>query len=536
MELHKQRNSFVPVNRLPAELLIDIWKPILTPGIRYYKQLRRLRLVSTHWRNVIDQAACFWRVVSCCDTPKELEMAVSKSRGLSMDVYFGCRKAVGAGHDTHDHTEFSKVIQVARSPLIPRRSMTIKPFEKDWPSLETVLEAPAPHMEVLEVVADRSYRVGVDLFAGVAPRLEHVRLVGCSVPWTPGALSQLRSLRLSQIYDDPPSVQQLLDILSVSPEMELVSVEGAFSHDVPEAPMPSRSILPSLHFLKLHKCDSETLQHLLGHIVAPHLESLSVEVPMVYMEDSPSLISTLGPWLHDHAQRHPSPSLSLSLTSFTMSFQYGAEYPVSITFDGNLHATQCAQIAALLLNAMPPIAVSSISSLTLEVYHMPPITIVHPLLNSMTHLTLRNGDLTPEYSDYPVHRIVSRLSSRFSRDQGGSTAPPVWLFPRMNELTVKLGESTPDSDVLALIENRAGFPGHEEEAEPEYPARLEKLVLESGKITEETRRRILELGVDIKMSAAVTIIPVSRASLFMTCPSKSCSHLHIPGFAGKHRG
>lgn len=504
-DLRERKNRIARVHHLPPELLIDIWTRNLTPGSRYYTDLRQIRLVSARWKDVANEAAGLWTTACCSDKPAELEMAVKRSCGLPMDVVFPCREAVGSKGRTHSHTRVFEILGIPSSRVVPWRSLDMKPFIMDWNTFQPTFLKPAPHLERISLTISKGAReliqVEGDLFAGDAPRLQHVQLSGCSVEWSSPVLSQLKSLSLSYIPLLLISTQTLLRIIAESPQLETLYLATRFVlgelTDAPPESGDNRVICRSLRSLTLNKINVTVSIWLLNQIDAPSLSSFHLEEHAAILSRHDLLIGALEKWLVSHVQRYHEPTLRLKINGYEVEMEYGR---FDVTLNADEDVISMAPLAAKLLSKLPSSTLARITCLNLDVSDFPEncFHAIHPYVYTITELSLQ--------STYNTNAIT--ILSRSHNSIPGDTViqiPPVWWMPRMTTFRTGWRTQGPIPNVLAVVQNRATREPLEGEVQAPYPDRLQRLVIERGKIPQTMLDTIRELGVTVDLFPRVTV-------------------------------
>lgn len=106
----RRRNSVLPISQLPTELMMVILKESLTTGIKYYLDLRTLRLVSKR-SDIIWDCPLFWTTVLCDSPLTATALALERSQGLPLDIKFLCREIeVQYPKARHHHEAFVELV------------------------------------------------------------------------------------------------------------------------------------------------------------------------------------------------------------------------------------------------------------------------------------------------------------------------------------------------------------------------------------------------------------------------------------------
>lgn len=502
--LRERKNRVAPAHHLPPELLIDIWKRNLTPGSRYYADLRQIRLVSTRWKDVVKSAASLWTVACCSDKPPEMEMAVRQSCGLPMNVIFSCREGPGSTGGTHDHTRMFDILDIPNSQVVPWSTLDMTPFVRDWHTFRPMFVKPAPHLVSLSLTMGKGARelvqVEEQLFAGDAPRLQHVQLSGCSVLWSSSVLSQLKSLSLSYLPLLPLHLRQLLRIMTESPQLETLSLSTRCTLGDMATPAENNNIhVPchSLRSLTLNRISPAVSVWLLNHVDAPSLSTFHVEEHASTLDEHDLTINALERWIVSHVQRFPTHKMKLKIVDYNVEMEYGL---FSVTLTADVDVLSMAPLAAKLLAKIPASTFAAITCLSLNVSDFPEncFHAIHPYLHSVTELSLRSA-----YDTYAI-TVLSRSHTSIPGEPE-IQIPRVWWMSRMTTLRAGWRTNGATPNVLAVVENRAKREPLEGDDQPPFPDKLQKLVIERGRIPQAMLDRIRELGVTVEVFPRVTI-------------------------------
>ena len=126
-----------------------------------------------------------------------------------------------------------------------------------------MLNTPAPHLELLELSWDGAesrelcITLPSDLFAHQAPKLRHVTLADCTVPWNSPLFRDLTHLDICIPTVKPaapsdllsiPTLKRLLDILEAMPSLQVLALENCLPRPEPTA---SSRVVPLRHISKL---------------------------------------------------------------------------------------------------------------------------------------------------------------------------------------------------------------------------------------------------------------------------------------------
>ncbi|KAG8929591.1 hypothetical protein FRC01_004085 [Tulasnella sp. 417] len=280
--LSTHRNSLLPVDRLPPELLCYVIEASLdhfdaAPETGTTRRLLALASVSRRWKAVLDQSPSVWGWI---DTLKDVPFAVQKSQRALLSV-----NLVNEG-------EFD-------TPKLEQGFVTLLPHSERWQSLQLHLTAIAAR-KFTEIFGSLSIPSLQDLGLVVNARrvendhpaldsldrypLRRLVLSGISTSWdTLASFTELRSLRVANLcYGNTwLSRYELTNILLGCAHLEELALSklGNYPADT-SIPPPSQSnfYLPALKSIELKNIlnSGDTGLWLLDSISAPHLRGLSV--------------------------------------------------------------------------------------------------------------------------------------------------------------------------------------------------------------------------------------------------------------------
>lgn len=258
-KIRRWKNSQLPVNRLPQEILI-----LVATYLGDYIMLIYLTHVCTHWRRVITACPTFWTRIEFGD------------EGIGMTTFITnlfLERANGCPLDVH-----------ISPPLIPRNIRpkryiipTLPPGQQvktlcikySWTAIQKILgnwvDALFP-LQVLELDADEpSLASRSTIFVGDA--LKDLKLRGFAIP----GLEYIRTPNLttflfSENLQTPCSVKRLFDFLEAAPALEEVSIR-VNSLSVHDFPPPSRTLtFPHIRLITLEMNHAPQVS---SHLVCP---------------------------------------------------------------------------------------------------------------------------------------------------------------------------------------------------------------------------------------------------------------------------
>ncbi|KAG8892871.1 hypothetical protein FRB99_002386 [Tulasnella sp. 403] len=283
--LRRQRNTFVPVHRLPIELLQRIFIEAMIPGHpnavhhqplglpsfdpTYYQRLLRLAGVCSYWSNIISEDARRWTEIGAAYNPSLISIALERSKSLPLSIH--CQDSYTRYRTCATRrTEF--ITRVA--PSTDRWTEAVICVERSDELLPLASMA-APQLRSLDLSSRSFTPPTLNLFQNHPPKLDVIRLEGVSLNWTSPIFSGLKELSLQEISVFP-SLPSLCNILQACPELtSLQLVPTSTDHhdgDVPADSLPIHlSKLKSLDFTGLSRTATEFL---LSRISAPCCNSI----------------------------------------------------------------------------------------------------------------------------------------------------------------------------------------------------------------------------------------------------------------------
>ncbi|KAJ7284905.1 hypothetical protein C8J57DRAFT_1289813 [Mycena rebaudengoi] len=284
-KLRGARNALASINRLPPELLSDIFSdsllhvssflPLVPGNITQsdYSTLPLLLQVCRAWRGVIASCPRLWSKFSGSTNPLE---CIRRSSGTDLTVYIGL-----------DPPGVPSDLVNALIPHIPR----ICEFHFASDSLEDIeklhlFSSPAPRLRSLTIDVNRDGlpdlgSVLPPIFAGRMPKLKQVAL-GHFSSWPLGYFQRLTHLCLyNQKENNWPSTSEFLDFLRCSPLLEeLALIRGGPIRSQLSDVTPSggrRLALKRLQRLNLGDWPSSaTISRFLSHLTIPRKASMYV--------------------------------------------------------------------------------------------------------------------------------------------------------------------------------------------------------------------------------------------------------------------
>ena len=271
--LREWRNSFVPINRVPTEVL----SLIVTHISNFTKDIFRASAVCRHWRRILLQHAALWSLVDLtirrCRVP--VKTILERARGSALDI-------ITARLDRAD------VLALLSSRA--QQFRTLEFIHSYWSDIQRFSEAvsgPLPLLRTLKIraaVLDLfGFRVmepppSLPLFSG-AVNLKNFILLPEGAPFLNHfAFPNLTTFELSSTsVDEDFPASQLLNFLEASPTLQVVRIKieaDIFLGDIP----PERVVvLPNVETLSV-------TQDVPGYWVAAHTSYPSTRLTSLVYE------------------------------------------------------------------------------------------------------------------------------------------------------------------------------------------------------------------------------------------------------------
>ncbi|KAG8904508.1 hypothetical protein FRB99_001641 [Tulasnella sp. 403] len=282
LHLRRARNSRSPLESLPGELFVNIllWSIDITNWD--IKDIQKLAGVSKYWLHTILSTPYFWPVLDLSLGERLLNIISKRNHSAPIAVW--CSPA-------------------ATIPTEPFMT-SMKQISSRWRTLAFCSDYSDSHLASIESPTPILRDLFVEFLRGPAPRpidlaggvsLQHVDLSGASLHWNSPRLTRLRSLRISSIWDNLPTISQLLTILSSSPELRRLVLEdlswpnSSADADCPD-PLPTPLTLPLLSTFVLRLISRTYCRYLSTNINAPNckcavledapIDSLIIDTPL----------------------------------------------------------------------------------------------------------------------------------------------------------------------------------------------------------------------------------------------------------------
>ncbi|KAI0711356.1 hypothetical protein C8Q76DRAFT_797667 [Earliella scabrosa] len=281
MDVDEHLNALLPVNRLPVEILVEIFYLSLNIPSDFFErrhttiapQLKSISGVCRHWRKVACSTPRLWRFVGVCSSPAWLALCLERCAGLLVDISLGERK------------NRSDMRYILSSSISQIRSLSFLACAyTDMSLAASILSKPCTALEDLSICAQRSFGSGyrtelVKLHPDFLPRLRSLELKGFPIPKHLHSYSHLRSLAL-ETFTESIDLDMFLDVVDALPHLESLSfyINRCVDSDDERSEVIS---LPSLHTLDLYFESYAFGMQALASLRVPAARSVTVmvEVP-----------------------------------------------------------------------------------------------------------------------------------------------------------------------------------------------------------------------------------------------------------------
>ncbi|CCL98863.1 uncharacterized protein FIBRA_00870 [Fibroporia radiculosa] len=274
LRLGRARNANQPVNRLPTEILMEVF--YIVKSISRGVACPELMHVCGYWRDVALSAPLLWSAVSAGQGSSALDAYLRRSEGVPFDITY--RKYV------FDVRPFLDVIM----PHV-RRIRTLKFPALSEQAAETLLtklrcSTPAPGLEDLTVhVTIRSSTPQIPtlwLDGATLPSLSRLSLKGILLRAAPVAFRDLVHLDLCNAFSTRPDVARIiLETLGNCHRLQSLSItEQGFARSQTHRAMADKSLMVSLPSLEEFKlvASAAVISDIFTHLSLPARTYLDV--------------------------------------------------------------------------------------------------------------------------------------------------------------------------------------------------------------------------------------------------------------------
>ncbi|KAG8949907.1 hypothetical protein FRC04_008210 [Tulasnella sp. 424] len=290
VQARKRRNAFLSINRLPVEVVVEIFHTVLdsdalcppsTPT--HLARLKTLASVFSVWRSLVSGTPSLWAVLESTCPPAFLPTVIQKAKGSLLNI-----RCLVTGRYFRDldlevnGTAFlSAVIPLAQKWAALH--LDIRVSHDPW--IDRIVETHLPSLRRASVRSD-SRRLVANPFGGAMSQLRELKLHMVLIDWASVELKGLSALVLKSCR--APSISRLLAILKRSPGLQLLDLTTA-DPDITDAQAPSTIasiVLPYLKDLTLRDISHQATSLLLQSIHTPRFRTILI-APKLYNERTP---------------------------------------------------------------------------------------------------------------------------------------------------------------------------------------------------------------------------------------------------------
>jgi hypothetical protein len=240
IQLKCQRNALVPICSAPVEILARVLLLLRRPRKRFGGPIAVLRLdepwaytmlVCHRFRAVALATTALWSTVSLASPKDWVALCLERARDRPLDLL---------------------AVDARTCALLPRARLA-----HVYAEAPIALTMPAPHLEVLELRAQRSTQVGAPFLGGVLPALTHLTLTAVILPPDMPAMPRLRRVELIR------STVDLRAFLECAPSVRDVFVEDVSVSAPASSPAEASPVaLPHLRILHVKDSTDRVLRYL----------------------------------------------------------------------------------------------------------------------------------------------------------------------------------------------------------------------------------------------------------------------------------
>lgn len=298
--LRTLRNNNALINtKLPSEILSRVFycaKPSYDPAGHAYFENSDTQLLG--WIKSISHVCSHWRLAALSqpslwvgELPKQIELIqLFLERSKALPIVLGWDITAFMVLHTHAYTIIS--------PHFQRTGALYLRLSLSEPKLMDILDANMPHLKVLDLQLDLEDASAQDVHPVFAPRpttqIQSLILGFVIFDWRYVEMPNLTVLKLIRIptmnLNASATVQQILNVLKLSPRLQVLDLRNVTSHDDDRNQSIDASglRLPELRYLSLLLKETLLTRALLTPEVLPNLETICC---VSGTDDEPTLVS-----------------------------------------------------------------------------------------------------------------------------------------------------------------------------------------------------------------------------------------------------
>ena len=258
--IHEWKNSFVPVNRVPLEVLSLI--PTHLPS---QKDHFRATFVCRRWRRTFLQHGALWSQLYLSKGEVYVKTLLERAKGSALDVIAGWMDPIGATALLPPHIKRIRSLNFLRNTWVDIRKFS----EFD--------SGPLPLLHTLKInTTGVSTTSSLPLFSNAVNLRAFQLHLNSSRPLNLFIFPNIASFELSMESWGESRALHLLDFLEASPKLQTmrIRIHGLISFD--GVPRKRVVILPNVESLSLVMSNSERGYQLAAHISCPSVKHTSL--------------------------------------------------------------------------------------------------------------------------------------------------------------------------------------------------------------------------------------------------------------------
>jgi hypothetical protein len=291
--MNTHRNSLLPVNTLPAELLLRVFEMVAPMGV-FHEEFEGQKTQNTlafsqvcrAWRDLAVSTPALWIAPRDLGAPRSrvARAMLARSQGTPLIAYASLAQYTGS------------LVEIMFSQRMPVRELTLNAYTTAHMSLLETLPAP-PGLEKMTLMnahdISSEYR---DLLGGRAPQLRYLDLINCTVHWNSHLYASLTTLKIEMEHHSATPQIRLPDILATLVQVPMlkrlyldgVIHSGSLSQELSLPGGPIR--LSRLERLEIYD-NLPSAVILLQHLVVPHKTRIKLRAEHDYESMDPEPVT-----------------------------------------------------------------------------------------------------------------------------------------------------------------------------------------------------------------------------------------------------